>query len=502
MASFGFAAAYFFGVFPFANKSINVCGKEFSASDTEFVFSGCDLSDISSFDSISDASLIDLRNTNISFDDVQKIREKFPDTVIKWNVSLGGRKVDCDETTLTLSDCDIEYIDNLSQMADLRQITAYGLPYDAVEKIENVCPNVDVQWDTVICDVRYTNDAEEIVLDETATADDAAGLVRFKKLKKVDASGCIYYKELVSASDVISSCDFTWTGNFGGVIVDNHATLLDFKRKKITDVNKLSSEFENLKYFKNIKRVDMSGCGVPDKQMAQWRSKYPDNKFVWEVTFGNKRRKWTVKTDIKVFSTLLGSGASLGDEKDYKNLFLYCTDLVALDLGHNVIKDISLISNLKKLQGLIITDNKVSDLSSLTKLPDFVFLEANMNSLKNVKPLGDCPKLIHADFYFNNVSDISALKKCKDLKTLVVVSNKTTKAQRDAVKKALPNCQVVNVLDANGKKHRNDSIRNAFRLAFVNYKQIEDFVDWEHVTYKKGAVLKYPRGYSGPKIKT
>ena len=54
----------------------------------------------------------------------------------------------------------------------------------------------------------------------------------------------------------------------------------------------------------------------------------------------------------------------------------YCTDLQALDLGHQAITDISVIGDyLTQLRILILVDNKVNDLTPLSKLKHLHYLE-------------------------------------------------------------------------------------------------------------------------------
>ena len=54
----------------------------------------------------------------------------------------------------------------------------------------------------------------------------------------------------------------------------------------------------------------------------------------------------------------------------------YCTDLQALDLGHQRITDLSVIGNyLKDLRILILADNKVSDVSPLANLKHLHYLQ-------------------------------------------------------------------------------------------------------------------------------
>jgi len=290
-------------------------------------------------------------------------------------------------------------------------------------------------------------------------------------------------------------CEFLWTVPIFEFEVPNTVSELNFERRTVTDISSLDSDFERLKYLPDLKVIDMCGCGVPSEQMDAWRKRYPDIKFVWEITFGNKKTNWTVRTDITVFSTLLGEVRQVGDQETFRELFLYCTDLVALDLGHNRISDISLITNLKKLQGLILTDNPVSDFSPLTELPNLQFLELNMTKVTDVSPFKDCKSLIHLDLYTTPVTDLSPLYGCSQLKYLILANNILEYEQKVALKKSIPDTKVAYTIQHSDKYIRNSPVRCSFRLALKNYHLIEEFASWDNVTYKEGAKLIYPRGY-------
>lgn len=484
------------GVWNHEDQFTTIAGEKYLKSTTQLLFSGSDISSTDGMYLLESPELIDLRNTSLSYEEIQALRERFPECNVLFSIPLAGGTVDYDVKSIVLTEEDLSALEEVDKLEKLETIDAHTFDSETVRMLMERFPDKDVLWDIEICSRTYDINTTSVVLDSSAKSEDFALLAQLPKLKSVNADECTDLDAVLEASRTLSDCDFSWKVTMAGFELTNKSEEINFNRAVVSKAKQaeLDTEFEKLRYLPAMKKIDMCGCGVPNEKMAQWRDKYPDVKFIWEITFGNSRKKWKVRTDIQVFSTLLGNIRQVGDENTYEPLFLYCTDLVALDLGHNLVRDLSKITNLKKLQGLIITDNRVKDLSPLAELENFQFLEANRNYIKDVSPLAKCKNLVHADFYDNNVKDISPLRACPKLKTIVSKGNPISYPKIKEEIDAMPNVAIVHWFTKENKL-RNNAIRSSFRLAFKNYKYVENFEDWEHVTYKEGVKLTYPTGY-------
>ena len=211
---------------------------------------------------------------------------------------------------------------------------------------------------------------------------------------------------------------------------------------------------------------------------------YPDVKFVWMVHIG-RIKTWDIRTDITCFSSLM-YGPSYGANQDYfEPLFRYCTDLVALDLGHNQINDISLITNLKKLQILILTDNDIVDISPLAELKNLEFLEINMNEIENLDALSELDNLKYAHFHWNNITDATGIIGQDQLVRVLLSEDDLTKTQRNELVQAMPDTTFVFVSTDKSRKIWSElPIRAAAKEAFTNWESVENFISWDNVIYK------------------
>lgn len=204
----------------------------------------------------------------------------------------------------------------------------------------------------------------------------------------------------------------------------------------------------------NLKKVNMCKCGLTNEQMETLVNAYPEVKFVWEVKMGNH----TLRTDIVGFSTKnpskyyneSSSPEYIEKVKKTKRLYTediqvlkYCTDLVALDLGHNYIDDISVLQYLPKLQILILADNKLTDISVFRELPELVYVEIFMNRVEDLSPLEGHDKLLDLNLCQNRVTDLSPLYELTQLERVWCSMNPTlTGAEARALREKLPNAEV------------------------------------------------------------
>jgi|GEM_PF-1174085 len=481
------AAAYFCFFTKIGSERFFISSKEIDLYDAG-------LTSVDGLEKLTAPKHIDLRSNNIPEEEIIAFSSMHPDCTILFDITLDGTRYDCTTDSIVLCGLSDDAIDKLRFFSNLSSIDARGLELDLIDRLHSEYPDCQIIWDIEICGQRYPSDIEELVIPD-ASAEDIARLSRLTSLKKVDATGCTAYAELLEASRALPECEFIWVVDIGGMQISNSSEKIDFGRKKVKDIDALGRDFEKLKYLPALKEIDMCGCGVSNAQMGKWRDTYPDYKFVWEITIGSKYLNWTLRTDIKVFSTLLGSGASFGDENMYRDLFLYCTDLVALDLGHNKIEDISLITNLQKLQAIILTDNPVKDLSPLGELPELVYAELNMTGITDVSSFANCRNLQHLDIYATNVKDVSALYNSTSLKYLIVAGSGVKGTAKAKMAKTNPDCRMVFSVTGEGSKLRNNHIRSEYRLALCNWRVVEDIVDYENITFKEGAKLTYPKGY-------
>ena len=276
-------------------------------------------------------------------------------------------------------------------------------------------------------------------------------LEKFSSLIQVDTSAFILeMEEFLSLRKSYSQAHFISRILLYGQEVGPETEYLDIHGVKIESPAELLAVLD---CFPNLTKADMRGCGLSNDQMETLVNAYPQIKFVWEVKMGTH----TLRTDAVGFSTknpgkYIGPNSSEEYAKKVKNcvrlededieVLKYCTDLVALDLGHNYISDISVLRYLPKLQILILADNKLTDISVFRELPELVYVEFFMNDVTDITPLEGHDKLLDLNFCNNNVSDLSILESLSQLERVWCAGNAFTRNEGKALQQALPDAKV------------------------------------------------------------
>lgn len=408
--------------------TVTVCGAEYELSVSEIDLSGRELSgDVEELLKLTRLKYADLTDTRITPEQYDTIHSALPDCSIVWSVPVGGEYYPSTVENLTLS------------------------PHISLSELKNI---------------RY-----------------------FTRLKRLDASGYPLCDGLFEATEPFrqpdSGCLCVFSGKLYGCPISEATDRFDFSSQKITDV----SEFYNvLRFFPNVREIYLGDISVPDEDVDRLNKAFPDISIVWLVEFA----KWQVRTDIRVFSTLVGKIQLMTyDEKELFPLLAYCTELRALDLGHNHMSDISLIGNLTKLEVLILAENKMNTIEPLGNLTKLHFLEIyNCQNVDDLSPLSNCTELENLMIYNDgDLRNVRALASCRKLKLLYAGFVNPVDYSWDLLKKELPDCVIDKHTYVTEGVWRNSRKGKAVRYAFSNWKKIQRYNHWDDFTVGKTEVV-------------
>ena len=229
-----------------------------------------------------------------------------------------------------------------------------------------------------------------------------------------------------------------------------------------------------IEVFPNLKTFEMCYCGLSNEVMGQLREEYPDVTFIWVIEF----ERFAVRTDAKAFSTLEYKTIRSNTEETFRPLFLYCTELRALDLGHHGIVDLSEITHLKKLQVLILADNCIKDVSPLAALPELNYIELFQNQIEDISPLSQLQNLEDLNLCYNShLQNAAELAKCGNLKRLHIAHCNLKADEYTALVQGLPKDCKVNITsyESTGEGWRETTKVQKIREAFYWWKSVREF---------------------------
>ena len=157
----------------------------------------------------------------------------------------------------------------------------------------------------------------------------------------------------------------------------------DAEEIDISGVTITPEEIEGyLHFFPNLKKVVMCNCGISNEDMDALNRRHEDIQFVWSVSLNGRA---TVRTDITGFITFK-MGLKYFFEGELDNL-RYCTEIVALDLGHQKISTCDFVAYMPNLKYLVLADTTISDLTPLEGLTNLEFLEIFLTNVQDYTPL-------------------------------------------------------------------------------------------------------------------
>ena len=396
-------------------------------------------------------AVLDLRGDDLSADTYDKLVKKLPGTKIIWQVPFQGGFVPSYTQELTVTELSMSDEQLLSYFPNLKTLWAEDCrDYDALAQAYRDYPECSVEYLVPIEDTEYPGFSETVAL-KTPTEEDMERLDYLPDLKQVDGTQCrdyarmqqlqqdkpnlavsyaitvggeifptdtqvleaanAAYDELEGAISVmpqlteINLTDPVATGEELLTLRENHPELTihwtvnigtasfadDAQEVDISGTHMESTETAKryASYFPELTKLIMSDCGIDDETMAQFREEMRDKyKVVWTVYF---TKKCKARTDEESFMPIK-QGEWYFQDHDVGPL-KYCEDMIAIDIGHSRVRDISFAAYMPHLKYLILADTDVRDLTPLSNCKELIWLEVGWDAIESYEPLLGCTAL-------------------------------------------------------------------------------------------------------------
>ncbi len=278
--------------------------------------------------------------------------------------------------------------------------------------------------------------------------------------------------------------EITFQGKF---TCDVNAEEIDLGKVKVEDMDAF---VKFLRRMPNLKKVDMFNTNMYTKDIDKLAEAFPDIEFGWTMRIGDH---W-VRTDATAFSTLHNNRSPQHNERNFKYL-KYCKNLLALDIGHNQVKDLSFLYDLPKLKVLILACQiDLRDITPVGSLKDLEYLELFKNDVHDISCLANCKNLIDLNLCFNRIKDWSCLEGLTKLERLWLFNSNNWSDEYPVdkqvvadLKAALPNCHV---------DEKSYSTLGGWREHERYYVIYHMFKYGEYISFDRGAEIKalYPNG--------
>ena len=276
----------------------------------------------------------------------------------------------------------------LCYLPQLQELDATGcLDYPLLMKLEQEHPEWKITYSILIGGQEYDMGLTDLSAENASYEELAGALTVMKELKTITltnpkATG----EELIQLRKDYPNVTIRWNLQVLDRLISDDVEEVDISNLKLKDV----SEAEQIAgYFPNITKLIMSDCGIDDETMAAFREeKRSEYKVVWTVYL---TKKCKARTDDTAFMPIKQLEWYFQD--DDSGPLKYCEDMIAIDLVHSRVRDISFVAYMPHLKYLILADTDVRDLTPLSNCKELVWLEIGWCAIESYEPLVECTAL-------------------------------------------------------------------------------------------------------------
>ena len=376
------------------------------------------------------------------------LRETRPDLNVTWTVPVDGRPIREDREHLALPAAAVDETlpEALTFLPELRSVRFAGecVSWADQDALRAARPDVVFHWDTELLGHVFSSDASALSFAGEALTEEELAVIRdnafrFPALERLDLTDCGYDREtLQPLAEALPGVNVVWTMELYGLTVSTDAEELDLSRRTVRDGG--AAIEEALPCFPKLQKVDMTRCGLSNEDMDALNRRHEDVWFVWTVYFSI----YSLRTDATNFI----AARFVNDAELYSNqcrVLKYCTELIALDLGHKNLTDLSFLYDLPKLQYLILVENDLYDISPIGSLSELKYLEIFWTKVEDISPLINCKKLQDLNIcyiYSRPKAAFDVLMQMPWLERLWYCGNGLTDEQKEALRERMPDCEI------------------------------------------------------------
>ena len=257
----------------------------------------------------------------------------------------------------------------------------------------------------------------------------------------------------------------------GCVLAEEETVTITVRNKSVTvpvsseyaDLGELSlrnrdDEYQMLDDFisalPNLKKLDMFSTNIPRRRIEHLAELFPEIEFGWTMVINctnythPERDLHKIRTDTTAFSTLHNKYCHGHTEEDF-SVLKYCRNLLALDIGHNRVSDLSFLYDLPNLKVLIVAINNqyLNDITPIGSLKDLEYLEIFHDDIHDISCLAGLEHLTDLNIAFNRITDYSPLLGLKNLRRLWMADSwsdymPVPEDEVARLQEALPECRI------------------------------------------------------------
>lgn len=331
-----------------------------------------------------DAQTLDLRGTRISAAHYEAVREQLPDCEILWELPFQGQFLPTNATELTvteLTDADVALLRYLPDLKTVHAETCEDYP-----QLMALQGTYDVTYQVALGEEVFGNNTTALEFTDADPEELLAKLQYLPLLETVHFIQPVFPADgLLKLREAYPEIAFTWEKDVFGVTYPDTVTEFDFSGMEMESVEEVEAL---MAYFPALEKVIMCNCGIDNETMAAYRERARAHyKVVWSVTIGYVE----VRTDETTFMPIKHN---FSVQNVHMKDFVYCEDMICVDVGHMGVRDLDWIYGMPKLQFLVLADTAVEDITPIGTLKELIYLELFKSpGVTDYSPIVNCTSL-------------------------------------------------------------------------------------------------------------
>ena len=410
---------------------------EYSRHDKVLDLSGSPIVEFEKLCELTALESLDLRDTGITMEQYDALAAALPGCAISWSVPLQDGFADSGSTELVLDTINPGDLDALAYLPQLTTVKVQTLSdYSVIGALQSRYPGLAFYYTVEVNGMPYSSTVTTMNLADPSAEELMERLAYLPAVTRVNLTGQIPgTEEMMELRRTYSNIIFDYDFEVFGVTTNSTAEFLDLSEIQFSSTEEVEAI---LPLFYNLTKVDMIHCGISNEEMEALNNRHPETLFVWTVFI----RWMEFRTDITEFMPVK-LGLSVNNVS-CRNL-RYCTELIALDLGHMEITRCDFVAYMPKLKYLILADSELADITPLTGLTNLVFLELFICPFTDYTPLTTLTGLedLNISYTYGDPYIITEMTWLKRLWFAQTASIAMDDAAKQALVEALPNTEIV-----------------------------------------------------------
>lgn len=385
-----------------------------------------------------DLDSLDLRGTGVSLQHVQEVQRQMPDCVVTWELLFQGNYVPNDLTELKVTTLSDEDVVLLDHLTSLKKVDATQCTdYDQIMALMARRPECEVAYQVDLNGSSYGSQTEALSFGD-ADGEELLQMLRYlPEVKTVTIDSPTAPAETLKAL-VEEYPDVAFSWN-----VEVLGTVYSSDTTAIdlsgTPLEGIEELEAGLAYLPNLEVLELHHCGLDYDLLAEYRERQKENyKVVWTVMLDFANY---IRTDATTFMPVMTFHGNLWDG-NIANL-KYCNEMVCIDVGHYPITHCDWAAGMQELRFLVVADSAIRSIEGLRGLENLIYLETFTTPLQDYSPLLDVPNLQDLNAV-NSGMTIDIALQLKSLKRLWWTGYPTgsiSEEEKQLLQQAIPGCE-------------------------------------------------------------